>query len=331
MKAQAVVVREPNRVALETVTMPDPTDDDVVVRVTHSWISPGTEGSFVRGERLDGETARTPTDPLPFLLVPGYQKVGVAEWVGANVHDIAIGDTVFAAMSYVDGVLFGFGGHVSPAVTPRSGIWAVPNYIDPVAFSGLVLTQVGYNYCGMRPTVMPGDVAVVIGDGLVGHWAAQTLAHRGAQVMLAGRHNQRLEHFSAPGCQLINSTQIDLRAAAAERAKQGIQVLIDTVDSVATIEQLLPDMRHDGHIVSAGFHGSNGTIDIQRLRGRELTLHAPSGWRGQRMEATRTLIAQGALQTIPLITHHFPITAAAEAFDIALNDRRSLGVILDWQ
>ena len=39
----------------------------------------------------------------------------------------------------------------------------------------------GYN-CGTRAPLAPGEAAVVIGDGLVGHWAAQTLAWCGAAV-----------------------------------------------------------------------------------------------------------------------------------------------------
>lgn len=58
MQANAVVAIEPGRVAYQTVTVPEPGPEDVVLRVTHSWISNGTEGSFVRGERIAGDTPR---------------------------------------------------------------------------------------------------------------------------------------------------------------------------------------------------------------------------------------------------------------------------------
>lgn len=331
LQSQAIVVREPGRVAVERVSVPAPTPHDVVVRVTHSWISPGTEGSFIRGERLDGETARRPTDPLPFPLVPGYQKVGVAEWVGDAVSHVAVGETVFAAMSRVDDVLFAAGGHVSPAVTPADGVWSLPQDSSPLAFSGLVLTQVGYN-CAMRPTLAPGDAAVVIGDGLVGHWSAQALRLRGARVLLVGRHEARLSRLAPEqGIDRLNSRSTELAAAVGSWAPEGIQAVIDTVGSVETIVQLLPHMRRQGHLVSAGFLGAHGAIDIQQLRPRELTLHAPSGWTRSRMDATRDHITSGALLTEPLITHRFPLAAAADAFAVALNDRTALGVIIDWE
>ena len=74
----------------------------------------------------------------------------------------------------------------------------LPAGLDPVAYAGLVLTQVGFN-CGSRSPVTPGSTAVVIGDGLVGQWAGQTLVQRGARVVMVGRHPDRLARFSRHG------------------------------------------------------------------------------------------------------------------------------------
>ena len=79
MQAKAVVFPGPNQVEVREVTCPDPGPGDVVVRVPHSWISNGTEGSFLRGERIAGDTAYREGDPWPFPIVAGYQKIGVVE------------------------------------------------------------------------------------------------------------------------------------------------------------------------------------------------------------------------------------------------------------
>jgi 2-desacetyl-2-hydroxyethyl bacteriochlorophyllide A dehydrogenase len=331
MKAQAAVATQPRRVEFLTVDAPDPGPEDVVVRLTHSWISNGTEGSFIRGERIAGDTPRKDTDPLPFPHISGYQKVGVVEQVGGAVSGVEVGETVFATVSKVEGMFYSFAGHISPAVTHGSQIWKIPPGLDPVAVSGLVLTQVGYN-TGIRPALSPGDAAVVIGDGMVGHWTAQTLQHRGARVLLAGRHDERLAPFS-PGAsdRVVNVSREDLLEAARAFAPEGVQVIADTVGTISTLESLLPVMRHNGQISSAGFYGPRGLIDIQKLRNREITLHTPAGWSKERMDATLALLAQGALQTLPLITHRFPAERAGEAFDLILSRREPvLGVILDW-
>ena len=69
MKASAVVFPEPNKVEFREVTCPDPGPQHVVVRLTHSWISVGTEGSFLRGERITGYTPYYERrNPLQFAL-----------------------------------------------------------------------------------------------------------------------------------------------------------------------------------------------------------------------------------------------------------------------
>lgn len=332
MLARAVVAIAPREVAFLEAKVPEPGSQDVVIRILHSWISNGTEGSFVRGERIAGDTPRCETDPLPFPHVPGYQKVGVVEQVGAEVSDLQVGDVVFATVSRVEGMFYSHAGHVSPAVTHQSQVWKLPEGLDPVSASGLVLTQVGYN-AGMRPVLEAGDFAVVIGDGMVGHWAAQTLQQRGAKVLLAGRHEERLALFACnEGDRTVNTRTEDLLSAVSEWAKGGVQVVVDTVGAVADVEALYPRMRHFGQIVSVGFYGSNGLFDAQKMRASELAFYAPSGWRKDRMDETLDWLAQGRLATSHLITHRLPASRASEAFDLVLNRKEGvLGVILDWE
>ncbi len=330
--AKAVVAEKVGQVAWRDVQIPAPTDDDVVVRPEYSWISNGTEGSFVRGERIAGDIAWRPGDPVPFPHVPGYQKCGVVESVGRNVTHVEKGDRVFASISHVEGMFFDHGGHISPAVTRGGEVWKLPDNVSSLAASGLVLLQVGYN-CGMRPTLETGDCAVVIGDGLVGHWAAQTLAHRGARVALVGRHDQRLERYAVrDGDILINEKQESAVERIAQWSDGKVQVAVDTIGSISALTELYPLMRYNGHIVSAGFYGEQDNLAIQPLRARELTLHTPAGWTGPRMDETLALLASGALQTEHLITHRFPVERAAEAYDLVLSRREPLlGVILDWK
>src|ERR1700722_15604600 len=117
MKAYGAVATEPWKVEFLQVETPDRGPEDVVIRVTHSWISNGTEGSFVRGERIAGDTPRSVHDPIPFPHVPGFQKVGIVESVGSAVTRVKPGEAVFATVSRVKGMFYDSGGHVSPAVT----------------------------------------------------------------------------------------------------------------------------------------------------------------------------------------------------------------------
>jgi len=332
MRAEAVVFIGKNKATFQEVEVPEPGPRDVVVQTKYSWISTGTERSYLRGERVDGETpVREGTQP-PFPIVPGYQKTGIVQWVGDCVNDIKPGEWVFAATSKINLGSAKMGGHVSLAVTPMESIWKIPKGDDPIAISGLVLVQVGYN-CATRPPVQRGDMAAVIGDGLVGQWAAQVLAHRGAKVILVGRHDSRLQRLKVADAIAINEGKEDPVSKIRDMiGSRGIAVLVDTVGSVQTMESLHPLMRHNGHMVSAGFCGTRGLIDIQMLRKGELTLHCPSGWERERMDRTLELITAGVIDTMSLITHHFPAREAERAWDLILNRREEfLGVILEWK
>lgn len=332
MKATAVVFEDRERAAFKQVEVPEPGDRDVVIEVEYSWISIGTESSFFRGERISGEVPYRPGDPWPFPQVAGYQKVGVATHVGSAVTHIKPGDRVFATVSRIEGMFFDFAGHVNPAVTDGSQVWKLPESgVPPIAYAGAVLTQVGYN-CGSRPPVERGEAAVVIGDGLVGQWAAQTLHARGAAVYIAGRREERLRLAEEGGYALpLNARAVD-PAVELRSAGVAVGIVVDTVGSLETFRRLQPLMRHDSHLVSAGYLGENGAVDIQTLRGQEITLHTPSGWTKPRMDETIRGIAEGWLKTEPLITHRFPASEAALAWElITAKGSPALGVILEWQ
>lgn len=327
MKANAVVFTDKEKVEYAEVDVPEPGENDVVIDVEYSWISIGTESSYFRAERVRGEVPYRPGDRWPFPIVAGYQKVGIVREIGSAVTGIVEGERVFAAMSKVSGMFDALGGHVHPAVTPANQIWKLPTDASPFDYCGLVLAQVGYN-CGTRPTVEAGDQAVVIGDGLVGQWAAQTLLHRGANVLVLGRHDDRLKHLPEP-IRGVNTRETELAAALAPHNK--VAVVVDSVGDLDTFRAIQPYMKHDSHLVSAGFLGEKGSLDIQTLRGQEITLHTPSGWSDKRMERTIEAISQGWLHTSSLITHRFRAEQAAEAWRfIQSNKSGCLGVLLSW-
>ncbi|HCK12055.1 MAG TPA: hypothetical protein DHW45_19420, partial [Candidatus Latescibacteria bacterium] len=168
-----------------------------------------------------------------------------------------------------------------------------------------------------------------IGDGMVGQWAAQTLAWRGADVMLVGRHPDRLAKFTQGIC--VNAHETDWVQTALDRYGKIVQVCVDTVGSVSAVEASYALMRKYGHIVSAGFYGTKDQLRLQPPRYGELSIDLVSGWARDRMDKTLELIAEGVLKTAELITHRFPVDQAAEAWELIESKRKPvLGVILEW-
>ncbi len=301
-KSLAAVNVSPNRVELREVGVPDPGPDDVVVLTRHSMISNGTERSVLAGERGYGRAAGDPHDP-PFPQVGGYQKVGIVESAGKNVSGIREGDWVFATLGRVELREFPWAGHVAVSVQDKQEVLKLPAGLDPLAASGLVLTQVGYNH-GTRPPVSEGARAVVVGDGQVGLWAAETLQERGAAVLLVGRHDYRLRTFEARGAsRTVDSSRTDVGTAVEEFSPGGVPVVIDTLTTTEALHASMRFLAHDGHVVAGGFYieGSN-LIDYLKLCDRELTLYAPGGWRRPRLERTLEWIAEGRLRVLNKIT-----------------------------
>lgn len=334
MKSHAVVFTGPNQVAFQEIESPAPEAEDVVVELHHSWISNGTEGSFLRGERISGDVAWREGDPAPFPMVAGYQKVGRVIKVGSAVRGFSVGDWVFASMSRVCGMFDNqFAGHVSPSVCHYDAVQHLPPGANPIAFSGLLLAQVGYN-CGSKPLIGNGQTAVIIGDGLVGQWAGQTLAVRGAHVVMIGRHEERLARFRKFGKTLLGGNDYGL----AEIKALGlcpIQVLVETVGSIAALESYLPTMRRGGQMVIAGFYPSAGSVNFQQslqaFRHREIAFHLPSGATKERMDETLRRVADGRLDMLGCLTHRFPAKDAAAAWELITTKREPfLGVVLDW-
>jgi 2-desacetyl-2-hydroxyethyl bacteriochlorophyllide A dehydrogenase len=331
LKAEAVVFTAPNQVEFKDVECPDPTDDDIVVRVEQSWISNGTEGSYLRGERSDGDRPFVEGDPPPFPVVAGYQKTGQIEWIGKNITEFEVGERVFATIGRVSGMHHWYAGQVSPSVCPRDHVWKIPPTVAPLEICPLVLMQVGFN-AGTRPDIRPGETAVVVGDGLVGHWTAQTLASRGAKVVMVGRHDERLaalEEF--PGGVTINSRNVDWIEALQEIGIDGIKVAVDTVGSIEVLEEMASLMPRFGHLVSAGFYGRDDRLALQPPRYGEHTIHLVSGWTRPRMDATIESLKSGVLRASHLLTHQFPVHEADKAWELIESKKEHvLGVVLDW-
>jgi 2-desacetyl-2-hydroxyethyl bacteriochlorophyllide A dehydrogenase len=331
MKAKAVVFTKPNTVEFQEVSCREPGPDDVIIRVTYSWISCGTEGSYLRGERIGGDLPYRLGDPMPFPIVPGYQKIGVVECVGENIKDIELGEIVFNSVGYIDNMYFEVGGHINPTVCPRDAIVKIPADMEPLAFAGLLLTQVGYN-CGSRAPIEENQFAVVIGDGPVAQWTAQTLKHRGAKVIMVGMLDERLTIAKQLAChETINITKTDWIEQIGRIAPEEIAMAVDCAGSKDSTDKIIEVMSRGGNIVSAGFYGTDDKISLQKLRDRELSINSVSGLTPERMLKTRDLVAAGTLETLPLITHHFPAQKAAQAWQL-INARKEhvLGVILDW-
>lgn len=327
--AHAVVFTAPGEVELREVPVADPGPGQVLIRTEYSLISNGTE-KWVWSGRF-----HSPGKPTGcrFPFITGYQRMGVIEAVGEGVCGLTPGQRVAATVSPWPGEYSAsWGSHASLGLTDAGQCLVLPEGLDPVEVSGLVLTQVGYNG-GMRPPVQEGWTAVVIGDGLVGHWAAQTFRARGAYTILCGRRPKRLEIGAQVSAdEVINAREQDIAEIINARFPDGVDVVDEAVGLIDNVELSFRLLRHDGHLVLNGYHPEGEHLmNIQWLHDREITCHGMAGWTRPRMEGTLKWLHEGKLKVRPLVSHEFAGTEADKAYRMMWDKSEDfLGILIDW-
>jgi 2-desacetyl-2-hydroxyethyl bacteriochlorophyllide A dehydrogenase len=329
MTAAAIIFSELARVTTTEVPLPTPGDDDVLLEVEYSSVSPGTERWCLTGTlTIPGEP------PLAFPHVPGYQAAGIVRSVGAAVKDLRPGDRAFSRNCRAPAGWNGswWGGHVGTHVAHQSAVIPIPASVSTREASSLLLAQVGYNGAS-KPPVKHGDVAVVIGEGLVGQFAAQALRHRGAHVILSGLLADRLSLGAAHSAdEVFDASRADLAAFVRERWPEGVDIVVDTASTAATVRLAAGILGYGGHLVMNGFYPPpDSVVDWHWLRGKELTLHCPNSRTRVRLEATLGLIAEGAMRVQELFTNEFALADAPRAYEMLLDPAaRFLGLVIRW-
>mgnify|MGYP005834917687 CR=1 FL=1 len=328
-ETRAVLFEAANRVAIRDVPLPPLRENELLIENEYSAISVGTERWCLLGElHPPGEA------PTPFPFVPGYQAAGVVLEVGPAVQGFVRGDRVFSVNGRLDpsGPHSCWGGHMHYHVAQPESVLKLPADVSTREASYLVLAQVGFNGA-TQPPVGPNDTVVVIGDGLVGQWAAQVFRHRGAHVLLAGHHDDRLAlaaRWSAD--EVVNTHHEDLAALVRRRWPQGVQIAAESASRSMLIRQAIHLLEYHGKLVLLGYYPEGECLlDIHWVRERETTVYCPNSWARPRLKGTLDLVGRGRMHVEELITHELPAERAADAYRLIVQKSEPfLGIVLRW-
>jgi predicted dehydrogenase/threonine dehydrogenase-like Zn-dependent dehydrogenase len=278
-------------------------------------------------------------------LALGYCNVGVVADLGAGVEGFAVRDRVVSN-----------GKHAEVVAVPRNLSARIPEGVSDEAAAFTVIGAIGLQ--GIRlanPTL--GECVVVTGLGLIGLMTVQMLRAQGCRVMGIDVDAGRLELARQIGAEVVANPAAGedvLAAALAFSRGRGVDAVLITAstNSSEPVSQAAKMSRKRGRIVLVGVTG----LELSRadFYEKELSFQVscsygpgrydpayeeggqdyPVGfvrWTEQRnFEAVLDLMASGALDLAPLISHRFSLERAVEAYEVLASGEPSLGILLEY-
>ncbi|MBV9872086.1 MAG: alcohol dehydrogenase catalytic domain-containing protein [Frankiaceae bacterium] len=295
------------------VEVPEPSGPGVRVRVASSGICgsdlhlvelfalPATLGHEFAGHLDDGTAvAVEPLDPC-WVCPP---------CVNGEYHRCVRGP----------GMIIGIGkdgGMADVCVVPETSIVPLPSGLEPR--DACLVEPLAVAVHGVRRGgVSAADRVGVIGGGSIGLSAVAAVAAVGARVDLAARHDHQRLAGEALG------------ASAMDEARDSrYDVVVDAAGTSESIAQAVTATRPGGTVVMLATYWGGLQVPAFDLCGKEVSLVPASQYNragGVRdVDVAASLLASRPAIAQALITHRFPLDAAAEAFATARD--RTAGAI----
>ena len=207
------------------------------------------------------------------------------------------------------------GGMAEKVIAPASSIARLP--FGVAASNGCLVEPLAVAVHGIRRgNVNGGDRVAVIGGGTIGQMALVVAQQTGASVDLSARHERQIE--------------ASLRLGAGPVEGHGYDIVIEAAGSASALAEAADRCRPGGTIVLLGSYW-DGSVEMPGLAigMKELTL-VPAVMYGRSgpsrdVDVAATILAQRPELPEIVITHRFPLDAAADAFTVAAD--RSAGAI----
>lgn len=303
-------------VELRDEPLPATAPGEVRVRAIASAISHGTEMLVYRGEvpadlALDLPTLRGGFD---FPIKYGYASVGRVVEVGAGVESIAMGALVFVHHP-----------HQNEYVVDADLAFPLPDGVDPEAATLLANLETATNVVlDAHPHL--GARVVVLGQGVVGLLVTQLLRRAGASLVVAvDPIAMRRELARRRGAHEAVAPDGALAAVRDLTGGVGADMAIEASGKPAALAAALDLVAFQGTIVVCSWYGAKpvalplgAAFHRRRLRLVSSQVSnldpglAPRWDRARRLAFARSLLAEADLSR--LITHRFPLAAAADAY-----------------
>lgn len=254
-----------------------------------------------------------------FSGTPGHEFVGVVTecedraWVGQRVCgeiNLACGRCAWCARQLgrhcpartVLGIVRHPGAMREYLTLPVRNLHRVPDsmsdeqavFVEPVAAACEILDQV---------KIPKGERVAVLGDGKLGLLIAQVLQAHGAQVVLFGRHKEKMK--------LVEPAGVAAELVRAKMPQREFRFTVDSTGSSAGLATAIAMTEPRGTVVMKSTVHGLVAIDTAVPVVNEITL---VGSRCGRMEAAIPLLRSGKVRVEEMVSGEFTLDRAPEAF-----------------
>ena len=310
-------------------------DRDAIIRVTLASIC--TSDLHIK----HGSVPRA----VPGVTV-GHEMVGVVEAVGPAVAAVKPGDRVAVNVETFCGeCFFCKHGYVNNCTDPNGG-WALGCRIDggqaeyvrvPYADQGLnripanvsdrqallVGDVLATGFWAVRISeIAPGDTVLIIGAGPTGICTLLcALLKRPARVIVCEKDAARLRFVREHYPEVLTVEPVHaLEFVRANSSHGGADVVLEAAGAEETFRLAWECARPNAVVTIVALYNGSQILPLPEMYGKNLTFKT-GGVDGCDCGEILELISQGKLDTEPLITHTYPLTEIAAAYDLFENRR----------
>lgn len=336
MKRYSLIFIAPHRIEIRREALPAAKTGQVLVQTLVSAISAGTEMLIYRGLAPAGMAADTSipalAGKLDFPLKYGYACVG------------KVVDTPDAALApWHERLVFAFHPHESLFWAEPSQLHPLPQHISPQTALFLPNMETAVNFVQDGRPLLGEDVAVW-GQGVVGLLTTALLAQFPlATLTILDRYPLRRKLSLSLGAdQALDPDDNNGIEQWRRHIPQGPDLVYELAGAPAALDQAIALTGYHSRVIIGSWYGrKHVTLDLGgafhrnrvQLRSSQVSTIEP-GLRGRWPKVRRLQSAWHQLGQIPveqLITHHFPLTQAADAYRLLdQHPEFTLQIILDY-
>lgn len=286
---------------------------------------------------------------VPGITV-GHEMVGIVEEVGSAVTNVKPGDRVTVNVETFCGECFFCKKGFVNNCTDQNGGWALGCRIDggqaeyvrvPFADQGLNKIPDGVTdrqallvgdvlatgfWAARISEITPEDTVLILGAGPTGICTLLcVMLHSPKRIIVCEKDASRLQFLRQHYPQVLTVQPEDCTAfVRAHSDHDGADVVLEVAGADSTFRLAWECARPNAVVTVVALYDKAQTLPLPEMYGKNLTFKT-GGVDGCDCEETLRLIAEGKIDTEPLITHTYPLRRIAEGYE--LFEKKRDGVI----